>query len=416
MSLFGEYFRAKKEPVQEKQITNEEQFYFTLDEGLTEVRDREVMNIPIVYSCVNLIADLLSTIDFKLYDTKTKNIIDDNRVNLLNYNTGTYITPADFRKSLYMDALIYGHSHAYIVKKGLEVKALVYIPHNKITIMNDYNSNPIENYNNNVKFMVGGESYDSFNFVNLCFSYTEDGIKGESISKYLSSTLGVNKAINDYTNKTATTGFLQRGMIKAQNRVDKSTGEKLKSAYNKLYGSSASNLLILSNGLDFKDISSSNGDIQLEELRKATSEEISNALGVPISIINGTANEETFRLFLQTKINPLLNKIESALNQSLLLYDEIGSKQFIGDVEGLQKTSLVNQLEAYNIAISKGIMTRNEVREKLNLIRKDGLDSIDFSLGSIMLTEDGKYINFNLGTVMSEDDLELNDEENIVQE
>lgn len=124
-----------------------------------------------------------------------------------------------------------------------------------------------------------------------------------------------------------------------------------------------------------------NSSIQYEPLEKKkdveneakanTSElnKIAAMFGVPVSIINGGANEEDKFNFINFTILPLLANIEASLNRDLLTEREQGKYYFAFDTKELLKGNLKERFEAYQLAIKNNIMSMDEVRDLENMPR-----------------------------------------------
>ena len=107
------------------------------------------------------------------------------------------------------------------------------------------------------------------------------------------------------------------------------------------------------------------------EAKANTSElnKIAAMFGVPVSIINGGANEEDKFNFINFTILPLLANIESSLNRDLLTEREQGKYYFAFDTKELLKGNLKERFEAYQLAIKNNIMSMDEVRDLENMPR-----------------------------------------------
>ena len=355
------------------------------------------MEIPLVKACVDTTVNILSTLDFVMVDENGIEI-EDYRLKILNYDNGTPMSCTDFKRALYTDALIYGDGHAYIQRRGSKVVSLIYVPHGKIQI-NDYNNiNPIEQQD--ITISVMGKQYDYFEFITICFGQTKNGVRGVGIADRLSSALGTNKAMGNHLNKTVSSNFLKKGIIESDQRVEKSIMQKVKTAWNKLWASGSDSLIVLSNGLKYRELQSNNNESQLEQLKKVSNEEIAQALGVPMSILNSTAQDSQYRNWINTRINPLVSIIEDAFNKNLLLCTEYEQKQLKLNTERLIKTDIKATMEAKVLAIKNGIINRNEAREELGYQPIDNLDSMVLGLGDVLLTPDGKLVIPNMGVVL----------------
>ena len=85
----------------------------------TVVSKDMAMQIPMVKAGVSFIADLVSSLDIKLYketDGKVNTIDDDYRINLLNDETGDLLNSYQMKQALLRDYLLYGNGYIYINK------------------------------------------------------------------------------------------------------------------------------------------------------------------------------------------------------------------------------------------------------------------------------------------------------------
>lgn len=394
MGIFDKIFKRN---ISNNNNNNDFQLFATADDNLTRVTNEEVMEIPTIKACVDTVANLLSTLDFVMVDENGVEI-EDYRLKILNCDNGTQMSATDFKRALYRDSLIYGDSHAYIQRRGSKVTGLIYIPHGKIQI-NDYNNiNPIEQQD--ITISVMGKQYDYFDFVNICFGETKNGVRGVGIADRLYNALGANKAMLEHINKNTTNGYMKRGIIETENRIDKSIATKVREAWRKLWNDNSNTLMILSNGLKYRELQASAQESQLADIKKMSDEEIAKALGVPMSILNSTAQDSQYRNWINLKINPLVSIIEDGFNKNLLLCEEYEKKQLRLNTEKLIRTDTKAMMEAKVMAIKNGIINRNEARKELGYQPINNLDSMVLGLGDVLLTTDGKLVIPNMGVVL----------------
>ena len=95
----------------------------------------EAMEIPSFAGCVNKICDTISIIPIKLYEKKKEGVaeVDDDRVVLLNTDTGDTMNGSDFKKAITKDYLTSKGGYAFINKKGNKFLSLNYVEADKVS-------------------------------------------------------------------------------------------------------------------------------------------------------------------------------------------------------------------------------------------------------------------------------------------
>ena len=97
----------------------------------------EALNIPSVAGCVELISNTIAILPIKLYkDVGGKiKIVEDNRVNLLNDDTGDTLDGFQFKKAIVEDYLLNGAGYAYINKERNNVKSIHYVDYDNVSVI-----------------------------------------------------------------------------------------------------------------------------------------------------------------------------------------------------------------------------------------------------------------------------------------
>lgn len=130
--------------------------------------------------------------------------------------------------------------------------------------------------------------------------------------------------------------------------------------------------------------------MQLNESKKTLQDEINT-----IFHLNG----DYYEVF-KTAIYPIIKAFETALNRDLLLEKEKGRYYFEFDVKEIVRANIKERYEAYKIAKEIGLKTLNELRRDENLNDIDGLDVVDFGLGSVLYdVNTHEYYTPNTGDV-----------------
>lgn len=340
-----------------------------------ETIDREkALTIPAVSSAVGLICDSFAMIPFKLYQKTIKDgkkqttEVEDERVNIINSDTKDTLDGFQFKKAMCEDYLLGKGGYAYINKRGNKFFGLNYVKDNKITI--EKNADVIfKNYS----ILVDEKTYRPYNFIKLLRN-TKDGASGIGYIVEINKSLQTAYKRILYELDLMKTNGNKKGFIKAKNRLDEKGMKVLKEAWNNYYNGNSS-CVILNDGMEFQEASNTSVENQLNEKNKTFSDEIKEIFHI------STNNEE----FIKNAVMPIAYAFCTALNRDFLLEKEKSSYYFAPDLTELSKCSIKDRYEAYQIAISAGFKTRNEVRYLEGDDALEGLDMINLGLGDVLL-------------------------------
>lgn len=370
------------------------------------------LNIPTVGACVELIGNTIATLPINLYkvqDGKVKKVENDNRIKLLNDDTGDTLDGFQLKKALVEDYLLEGNGYAYINKVGNSFKSLHYVKEKDVSI--NINSDPIfKDYD----LIVNGNSYRPYEFIKV-LRKSKNGATGIGIVQSNPMVLAVAYNSLKYENVLAKTGGNKKGFIKADGKLDEDSKTSLKEQWNKLYSGNSENCIVLNSGLDFKESASTSTEMQLNENKESNGIEICKLLNIPPSMLskNGSTSDGEYERYVKMAILPILKAIITALNRDLLLEREKGSFYYAFDIKELLKGDLEKRFKAYEIGIKNGFLGVNEVRyeedrepiEAFNDIIKLGLQDVLYNVktNEIYTPNTDKTSNLKGGEVKNED-------------
>lgn len=346
-----------------------------------EIDREKVLMIPAVSSAVGLICDSFAMIPFRLYKKTTKEgkkqttEVEDERVNIINYDTGDTLDGFQFKKAIAEDYLLGKGGYAYINKKRNNFIGLNYVQENKVLF--ERNTDAIfKNYN----VLVDGNVYRPYEFLKILRN-TKNGAYGTGYTKEISKSLETAYKRIIYDLELMRTGGNKKGFLKAQKHLDKEGMSILKSQWNDYFAGNSS-CVILNDGMEFQEASNTSVENQLNEKNKTFSEEVKEIFHI------GKTNED----FLKNAIMPLATAFCTALNRDFLLEKEKKSYYFAPDYTELIRCTIKERFEAYQIAITSGFKTRNEVRYLEGDDALDGLDMINIGLGDVLFDPKTKQI------------------------
>lgn len=388
MRLFKK--RTEEEPekeIEEKKEGSEEQILTAQLSGDEILTFDDAMKIPAFSACVNKICDTISMIPIRLYKREGDQIVeikDDRRVKLLNMDTGDTLDAVQFKFAMAKDYFGKG-GYAYINRMGNEVQSIHYVKNEEIGFR--YNTDPIfKDY----KIEVQGKAFHPYQFVKLLRN-TKNGMYGKSIVEENKDILLVAYHSLKYEKNLVKTGGNKKGFITATKKLTDEAIKKLKAAWKKLYQNNSENVVVLNDGTTFKESSNTSVEMQLNENKKANSDEICKIFSMPPEIISGGVTEQIKINFIQHCINPMLNKIDTALNRDMLLETEKSDYFFEADTSELTKGDIKTRYDAYAVACQNGFLQIDEVRKKENMPAL-GLKFIKLGLQDVLYDPETKEI------------------------
>ena len=348
----------------------------------------KALTLPAVSGAVDFVTGTIASMPIKLYKRKDKQVEEvykDSRVRLLNGDTGDTLDAFQMKKALIEDYLLGQGGYCYIAKDRNDVVGLHYVRDSFICIY--INPDPI--YKDYSIFCYDQE-YRPWDFIKLLRN-TKDGARGIGLTQEVSKALETAYQTLLYQLMLVKSGGNKKGFLKSQRKLGQDEIDILKRAWTNLYGNNDSNVVVLNNGLDFQEASSSSVEMQLNESKQTLRDEINN-----IFHIYPNDWERTFK----EAIYPVVKALETALNRDLLLEKEKDKYFFEVDVKEIVRANLKDRYESYKLAKETGFLTINEIRRMENLNECEGLDVVDMGLGSVLYNVNTQeYYTPNTGDV-----------------
>lgn len=331
----------------------------------------QALTIPAVASNVDFITGVIASMPVKLFKYKSDKIEEvkgDSRTRLLNGDTGDTLDAFQLKKAMVEDYLLGKGGYCYIQKSRNDVTGLYYVQDDYIVI--DYNFQPIfKSY----KIFVEDGTYQPFEFIKLLRN-TKTGAYGTGLIQELGDALVNAYQTQLYQLGLVKTGGNKRGFLKSERRLGEQEITALKRAWRNLYANNTENVVVLNNGLDFKEAANTAVEMQLNETIDNLGKQIDNIFHIYPNFY------DTFKF----AIYPIIKAFETALNRDLLLEKEKGKYFFEFDVKEIVKANIKERYEVYRLAKECGFMSKNEMRQAENMNEVEGLDVIDLGLGAAL--------------------------------
>lgn len=352
------------------------------------IKRQDALTLPAVSGAVDYVSGTIASMPIKLYkykQDKVEEVTNDTRVRLLNGDTGDTLDAFQMKKALVEDYLLGKGGYCYIERDRNTVVALKYVQDEFISVLKD--PNPLHKY---FTIFCYDAEFKPWDFIKLLRN-TKDGAMGIGLTVEVSKALETAYNTLLYQLSLVKSGGNKKGFLKSQRKLGQDEIDLLKTAWAKLYANNESNVVVLNNGLEFQEASSSSVEMQLNESKKTLQDEINS-----IFHIYPNDYERTFK----EAIYPIVKALETALNRDLLLEKEKKNYFFEVDVKEIIRANLKERYESYKIAKDTGFLTLNEIRRAENLDRLEGLDVIDMGLGSVLYdVNTHEYYTPNTGDV-----------------
>lgn len=331
----------------------------------TEYVGREKsLNIASLYACVNMIAGDVAKFPIRLYKRSGKEVMevkDDIRTFLLNKDPGDTLTAIELKKALVTDYYLGKGGYCFIEKRGTKVKSLRYVDEKSISFV--YNTDPIfKTYS----ILVDGARYMPHQFIRLLRN-TKNGREGTPIYDEAQKLMSTAYSLIEFEENQNLTGGNKKGFLKSERKLTQDVINFVKSQWKRLYTRNGDSVMVLNEGMDFKECSNTSMEMQLNQNKITNSKDICKLFLMPANILNGTPTEQDKKIYVEECLNPVISTLECALNRDLLLESEKNDYYFAVDTSDMTKGDTEKRYKAYETAIKNGFIQVDEVRAMENM-------------------------------------------------
>ena len=358
------------------------------------VSTETAMRLSTVYSCIKVLSETVSTLPchlFKLSDDRAtkSHAWNDSLHSLVYRQPNDWQTAAEFWQWQMVNLCLKGNSFNYIVRgPSGRVAALHPIPVDSVNV-HVTAQNQIE-----YQVTIGQDGINRTevfqpNEILHFKSMSMDGIVGMSPISYQGHLLGGAVEQRNHANNVFANGSTPRGVLTVDGTLSDEAYTNLKDSWHESHGTTqnANRVALLEAGVKFEPISMSPGDVQLLETRKMSREEICGLFRVPPHMIADLSRATFSNIseqnidFYKSAVSPYLIGFENRLAHSLL---GDSTREFKFDVSPLIRGDFSGEVEAYSKLLEIGVMSPNEVRQRLDMNPREGGD--EFISGSNNLT------------------------------
>jgi HK97 family phage portal protein len=348
------------------------------------VTEETALMYSAVFACVNVIAETIASLPLHLYkdnDQKGKQKAKEKRLyELLYYMPNPEMTSFTFRLTLQAHALLWGNGYAFI-DWGADGEPLAMYPldPSKVSVRRSQENGQIV-YDvtlDNGKFITLNR-FQVFHLV----GFSLNGLNGISNIQMAKEAIGLGLAAEEYGARFFSNGAKPLGVLEHPGVLGEEALNNLRESWNEIHKGlqNSHKIAILEEGMKYKQIGIPPEDAQFLETRRFQLEEIARIFRVPLHLV-GDLSRATFSniehqdlSFTKHTIRPWLVRWEQAINWKLLTPEERKIYYAEFNVDGLLRGDIKSRYEAYHIGRQDGWLSGNDIREKENMPRVDGLD------------------------------------------
>lgn len=348
----------------------------------TNVTFEMAMQLPPISASIDFISSICARVPIKLYreapaevGTKTEEVTDDRRIELLNGSTGDSLNAYQMKKAWVTDYFGQGQGYVYINKSLNEWKSLHYIRPQDYAI--NVGTDPIYK---TAKVFIADREYFYWDFLRLCRN-TQNGFKGKSIIDTNGNLIALVFDTLKFEQMLMNTGGNKKGFLRSEKQLTKEALQAVRNAWRELYSNRENNMMILNNGLDYKETSATSTELQLNENKLTNNDALTMIFLLSARALQGASDDDIVSA-VKTAVIPIIEQMEQAFNEGMLLESEKKSMYWACDTSALERGDILKRFQAYKLAIEGNFMQADEIRYKedmpalgLNWIRL-GLDDV----------------------------------------
>lgn len=334
------------------------------------------MQVPAVARCVNMIAGAVAMLPVRMYrkseDGKPQEITDDPRITLLNGDTGDTLTADAMRYAWVKDYLLNGGGYAYIERKMGMPTGLYYIAYSDVGVIKNTADPIYKKYN----YSIRGKSFYPYQLLKILRN-TDGYGKGRGIIDDSPLVIDTAYSMIKFQRSQMMKGGSKRGFLKTESRVDQKVIDEIKSKWRNLYSTEDSeSVMFLNAGIDFKEISATSVEMQINQNIQTINSEILRLFGTSDGILSADT--------VKNAVMPVLDVMEAAFDNDLLLESEKGNVYFAFDTRELTRGDIQSRYAAYSVALQNNFMQLDEVRA-LEDLPPLGVNFIKLGLNDVLL-------------------------------
>ena len=364
------------------------------------VTANKALSVPAVWDAVRKVSETLASLPLDLFQT-TEDGAAPAKGHPVRYLIRTEpspnITSYDFRRALFARAC-FGDAFARIHRNGIGRPVRLELMNGKVTVVELDNGSAAYVWDYKRGNSTGRETLLPYEVYHVK-GFSLDTFRGLDVSATHRDTLGFAIGANQYGNAFFTNNASVDKVLTYPGELKGPQRQQLQDKIAAVTGAKKTgSTLVLDGGMDLKSIGLSPEESMLNESRGFQVNEVARVFGVPVHLLQNM-DRATFNniemmttLFVTLCLRPWAVQAEQEMLIKLLTRQEKESETYFfrHNFEGLLRGDTATRSAFYASAVLNGWMTRNEVREKENMNRIEGLEKPLVPVNMAIINEDGE--------------------------
>ena len=365
------------------------------------VNTASVLGLAAAWACVNLLAGTIASLPLMVYRTRggARTVASDHPLyRILHDSPNADQTALDFWEFVCASLELHGNAYAEVVRarNGRIIALGVPITPELVTVRRlDTGALEYEWVDQGRRIIAGQDR------VLHIRGFGGNPLGGLSTLSAGRQSFGLAQAIERASGDTFRNGVRPSGLLKTadtltidqRKQAEELLQEKFAGAIN------AGRPMLLDRGMDWVQLSISPEDAQMLQSRAFSVEEVCRFFGVPPFMVGhtekttswGTGLEQQTLGFQKFTLRRRLKRIEQALEKQLLsVADRLAGITIEFNLEGLLRADSAARASFYQLMLTNGVMTINEVRSLDNLPPVEGGDEPRMQMQNVPSTQAGQ--------------------------
>lgn len=351
---------------------------------------------PEVVTACHEIANLIASMTIRLMGNTEKGDvrIENELSRKVDIYPHRYMTRHVWMEAIVMNLLLYGKGNSFVLPetRGGIIENLLPLDPSHVSFINETNDS--------YQLLVNGQIMDPDDVIHLALNPNKHyPWKGNGLTVYARDVAENLKQASSTTKAFMSSKYMPSVVVKVDGLIDefssKEGRDKLTEQY--LETSEAGKPWMIPAGVmevdQIKPLSIA--DLAIDKTVELDKKTVASIVGVPPFVLGvGNFNAEEWNHFINDRVHGIAQMIEQEFTKKLLLNP---NWYFEFSMHSLHAYNLKDIADVYGGLYTKGLVTGNEVRARLSLGYKEGLDELMLLENYIPLAESGNQSKLNGG-------------------
>ena len=338
------------------------------------VTDERSLMVPVVFSCIRLISEIVGVLPLHVYKRleKGRQRDDEHPIARLIEEPNPLMTAQEFKEAVALQIAGWGNSYSRVDRNSEGVPQFLWplVPSKM---------QPERKGFDGIEYKYSHDAIEQTTYPQeriLHFKgFGSDGVMGLSPLGYARQALGVQIAAEQYAASFYKSGGKASSIYTPDKPFTSDQRDNFQKWLNEIAKSQGSGVWALPVPGKWHDVSIPPEDAQMLVTRQFQIGEIARIFRIPLFLLMemekstswGTGLEQQNLAFLTYTVAPYIKRIESVMNRRLFTDAERKTHYVEFNVDALLRTDSKTRAEVHSIRVQNGLLSRNESRAQDNL-------------------------------------------------